>query len=541
MKCLCNVRCRLLKDIDMFGKDPEIYYKGRPKKTSWIGRIFSVIFVSIYFLFFIYKLIKMLKKVNVTFYDTFTYAAEPPDIKITKDNFYGGFALEDPVFYNTFIDESIYYPKAFFKRAEKQGDDFDWQVEELELEPCKLENFGSAYHESFEKKDLKNLYCFKKMDFILEGHFSYDLYSFFYIQFYPCVNTTNKTDCKPLDKIQYYLNNTFVSFQFQDVELTPDNYENPFRPRSVDIYTTVGNKLFKEIHAFFQIVDIQTDMDWIGFDEFTNFKSEKYLKYDEMVAMSNIIEDDIYENGNSFCDFTIKLSENVRIEKRIYTKIITILGDVGGLMEVLFTLFRVVAAFSVDILYEVSLVNNLFSFDLNKKRVILKEKTNSENNIHPKEEEQKSSLSLSPKLKTMSPNIVNLRTQKTKHSKEEIKDESNRKLFNILNKNKLTMKKSNNMTKKKAIKNNSINKHYSNKALFCNLKDVLTINKDQNETENKTFVNKIKMNRACIYFCFCCVRRRKQLQNLLLDEGTNIISEKLDIFNIKMIFYRKEK
>ena len=45
MKCLCNVRCRLVKDVDMFGKEPELYYNCRPKKTSWIGRIFSVSFV----------------------------------------------------------------------------------------------------------------------------------------------------------------------------------------------------------------------------------------------------------------------------------------------------------------------------------------------------------------------------------------------------------------------------------------------------------------------------------------------------------------
>ena len=108
-------------------------------------------------------------------------------------------------------------------------------------------------------------------------------------------------------------------------------------------------------------------MDWIGFDEFENFKSEVYLKYDEMISMRNIIETNIYETGESFCDFTIKLSENVRTEKRTYIKLITILGDVGGLMEVLFTIFRMISSFSVDILYEISLVNNLFNFDLNKK------------------------------------------------------------------------------------------------------------------------------------------------------------------------------
>ena len=223
----------------MFGKEPDLYYKNKPKKTSWIGRIFTVAFVVIYFAFFVYKLFRMLKKTDVTFYDTFTYAPKPSAVKITRDNFYGGFALEDPITYDVFIDEGVYFPKAYFKRAERKGEKFVWDIKELELERCKLEYFGLLYQEKFKSKTLDNLYCFKEMDFIFEGHFSYDLYSFFYIQFFPCVNSSIKHDCKPPDVIDYYLKNTFVSFQLQDIELTPNNYETPFRPRDVDVYTTV--------------------------------------------------------------------------------------------------------------------------------------------------------------------------------------------------------------------------------------------------------------------------------------------------------------
>ena len=110
----------------MFGKEPEFYYKGRPKKTSWMGRILSILFVVIYFGFFIYKVVRMLQKKDVTFYDRFTYIEKPSKVKITNENFYGGFAIEDPQTYDAFIDESIYFPKAFFKRAEKKGDKFNW-------------------------------------------------------------------------------------------------------------------------------------------------------------------------------------------------------------------------------------------------------------------------------------------------------------------------------------------------------------------------------------------------------------------------------
>ena len=40
MKCICNIRCKIVDEIDMFGKEPEFYYKGRAKKTSWPGKIF---------------------------------------------------------------------------------------------------------------------------------------------------------------------------------------------------------------------------------------------------------------------------------------------------------------------------------------------------------------------------------------------------------------------------------------------------------------------------------------------------------------------
>ncbi len=141
------------------------------------------------------------------------------------------------------------FQKHILKEQKKKGDDFEWEVKELELERCQLKKFGSIYQDIFKAKDLKNHYCFKEMDYVLEGHFSYDMYSFFYIQFFPCVNTSTKQDCKPLEVIDYYLKNTFISFEFQDIELTPNNYKAPIRPRNVDIYTTVGKNLFNEIHA----------------------------------------------------------------------------------------------------------------------------------------------------------------------------------------------------------------------------------------------------------------------------------------------------
>ena len=255
MKCLCNMRCRMMKEIDMFGKEPEFYYKKSTKKTTWIGTILSFIFVLIYFGIFLYKCMRMLKKVDVTFYDTFIYAPLPPQVPITHDNFYIAFALQDPTTYDSFIDEGVYIPKAYFKRGEIKDNAFEWKEVPLEIERCKREKFGNSYQEVFANVDLTNRYCLKDINnFILEGHFSYLLYSFFYIEFYPCVNTSTSKNCKPLETIDYYLKNTFISFEIENIELTPKDYKHPTRPRNVDVCTTVGKKLFQEIHVFLKLL-----------------------------------------------------------------------------------------------------------------------------------------------------------------------------------------------------------------------------------------------------------------------------------------------
>jgi hypothetical protein len=96
--------------------------------------------------------------------------------------------------------------------------------------------------------------------------------------------------------------------------------------------------------------------------------------------MNNIIENNIYKTGESFCDFSLKLSENIRVERRTYSELITILGEVGGLMQVIFTFLSLISSLSANILYEISLVNNIFDFNINKQLIILKEKKNLKGN-----------------------------------------------------------------------------------------------------------------------------------------------------------------
>ena len=503
--CKNSCYCNLIEDFDMFGREAKLYYKGKEKKTTYIGNYLSVLYLIFYISFFIYKLIKMLKKVDVVFYDTFTYEERPPSINLSADNFYGGFGLENPDTYEPFINETIYFPKAYFKSAIRSGSEWDWEVKELELEKCNVSKFGEFYRDKFSKNALDNLYCFKDMNETLNGHFSYDNYSFFYIQFFPCINTTeNNNHCQPPEVIDNYLRSTFISMEFEDIELNPHNYSYPVSSRNQDIYFTVGKKLFKEVHIFYQIINIETDLEVLGIDELEKSKNEQFLKYHSTYQMSNIIEENIYETGEPFCDITIKLYDQIRKQKRTYTKVLSVWGDVGGFMEVVFSFFSF-SSFFIDKLYEISIFNELFKFNNNKKKQI-------------------------------SYKFIQFNTIKSynDNSAEDVKLKNNRTMKRDRDeegKKKETEKETETEKIRKVVDNPNIASTERKIDLIKNFTFTNQKKIDKINNENKDF--QINLSELMRYYLFCfCLRNRENNEKEIFEQGMELFSTKMDIFNL---------
>ena len=545
----CKDKFEFFYEFDLFGKSPEFYYKKRAKKVSITGRIFTIIYSLIYTAFFFYKLVRMLKRVNVTFYDTFAYIGEIPSINITNENFYGGFAIGTI----PFIDETIYYPKAEFYSGKKVGGEWNWSSKEIELERCNIEKFGSKYRGLFKDKPLNNLYCLSEVNVTLEGYSTNDQFSYFYLTFYKCNGTTKDgSPCKPSSEIDKYLYSNIVQFYMQDIELTPYIYKSPVQIREKDITGPIYKNLYQKIYAYMQIVITETDNDVIGFEGLSNVQIEKNIKYDESWIISAPNNGQTYDEGYPIFEITVQLSEKVLTQKRTYTKLFEVLGDVGGLMEFFFSFFNIIASSLADTLYNISLINNLFTFNLEKKIVLVKNKS-IKNRFSLKE---KTSLikpifrqsNLSPK------NIINSNDEMIDLKKINSKNkEINSKL--LLNK-KLKIKK-----KKKKLRNTmcTLDKNVISKISSLNMK-----NEDNNPNKNsfeydisnmecrdekdiekekkeQKLITKIKINRFDICFFLLCIKRRKKVEKILIDEGMNIIVKKLDIINIFNNIYNNEK
>ena len=567
--------CHVLYDIDLFGKDPELYYKGRNKKSTLVGRIFTILYVIIYLAFFAYKLYRMLIKVDVTFYQTTAYTGEVPSIHLTNEIFYGGFALSNGQTLQPFIDETIYSIDLQFRTGQRIANVWNWKVQRIELEICNLDKFNPKYYDLFKDKPLGNMYCPKEMDVLLQGHTTYDVYSYFYVGFYPCVNTTTKQNCKPSEEIDRYLKNTYVSFKMQDIELTPQIYSTPIQLRGKEVNSPASKNLFQNINAYFQIVELETDNDVVGFEGLSIIKKEKYLKYDGPIVLSRLIDNySEYKPGQALCDVTVQLTEQVLTIKRTYTKLIEVLGDVGGLMEVIFMIFKLIATLITDLLYEKSMVNNLFEFDLDKRLVIIKEL---------KIKKRRKSIILRAKeipqedVKIYNLHRDTIKVSKLKNTNDEVTIQTRNKLNiedNILKSNnklnseisinkspkrrkrkiKSKIKIENNIIGAKDLSNNKINYINSNNINSIEDRKEEIIQTDKNnlsklketkakkqEIEKRNIITHIKVNKCCICFFFLCAKRRKNVQNILINEGMTVITQNLDVVNIFNKIYRDGK
>ena len=270
-----EIKNKLILDLDLFGKETELYYKGRAKRSSFIGILFTLIYLCTYIGALLYIFIRLLKKTNIIFYDSYDFKGEPPNITLNSDIFYGGIALGNHSTNQTFVDNSIYSVKAYYKRGVKINNVWNWETIPLDLEICKLEKFGEKYRDIFKDKSIDQLYCISNINHTLQGHSTDDVYSYFHISFFPCMNDSNNDyHCQPQEIIDNYLTRTFVTFKMEDIDLTPQFYYSPVSLRRREVTTNLWANLFQDIYYYFQVINIETDKDILGFDFLEETKKE---------------------------------------------------------------------------------------------------------------------------------------------------------------------------------------------------------------------------------------------------------------------------
>ena len=336
-----DINNEFLTDLDLFGKTPEFCYKGNSKKSSIIGVVLTIIYIILYIAFLIYKLVRMVQRVDVTFYDSYTFQGLP-SIDLTNDVFYGMFGM------GKIIDERMYYLDVNYVTEFRENGVLNTTKMPIKTEICQIEWFGKDYQDIFSDQPVQNYYCIKNLTgMALEGYSNLERFSYIEVTFFPCVGKNSKgEECYNYTTREEFFRQNVIELTIQDNDLNPLDYKIPVVRREKQLNSPVYKDLFQLIYSYLQIVIIETDEDITGLNFFTdNIRRESYLKYDDsFIIASPLLYGEILKTGGPIADVTLQLAAKVLTEKRQYMQLIDVLGDVGGLMEILFTFLNIISS-----------------------------------------------------------------------------------------------------------------------------------------------------------------------------------------------------
>lgn len=540
--------CHFLYQFDLFSKNPDLYFKGQNKKSSKLGVVLTIFYIIVYIAFFIYKLIRMIKRKDIIFYDSYAYK-DFPEMKLTNEEFYGAFSI------GGIINESFYYATAEFISTFKVNRNWENITQKLNVEPCKLEKFGSKYIDLFKEEPLNKYYCLENIDFTLEGFDNLERYSYLSIKLFPCVNTTKDgIPCMPKEYVYKFLKKNKLEFKIEDNLIIPEVYETPREPQRKDINAAVFLDMYQKIYAYLQIVFIETDDDITGLNFLAKNRLEKYQKLESSKVIALPADDQILNKTNEpVCDITLQLDQKVLTTKRKYTTLLEVLGDVGGLMEIMWHVLNLFTSFITEMLYERSIVNNLFSFNIKKSLVLLKNKVCITRAITFKDSKLDETFKKSKQDDTIKKidSICDLK----KNNIEVFSKDSKEALYPRIQPLKLKDKKKSKKKKKRADKSQEKKKHkekVSPSKVIITKNDIeesqnmgrnhhnnlngdfakKTESKENDKRSEKINFQNLKIKKVAVYCHCCCTSKKTKVQKYLFEEGKKILAEKLDIVNL---------
>ena len=514
-----------IKNIfDMYGYTPYLFIGGYKRNGSLLGLLSTLLSIIIGVSISSYFILELFNKKNFTVITSETNPEGIESIKLTKNTFYFSFYLQDPISYKPIIDETIYYPKIYYKiakRSDKEG--FIWTQKSLEYGICELNDFDENYHKFLLNYDLKNIYCIKNLSETIKGVFTKDEYSFIFVEFYECKNTTEKSNCKSKSEINYYLNGSFMAIDYQDITIDPNNFSHPIIPKIGQFYTTLSNNYFKEIHLYFKKILIETDKGLIS----SNIETKEYVQYnhnEDMISFKS--------SGNGdFLEFSIKFADKITKYLRTYTKAQTVISNIGGFLKFVQTTFWILSYIFVENTVFQKMINKIFYFE----ESIIKQAKNKL--INMKKTKRRSVFEMNSNIIGTSKKVLNINVKSNSifNNKGRQSFSSNSYLNSNMNRQsydqnsmlfyKMMNKDESNYFINRIIGNKNINHYgsYNNK-----------INSFLKSTENSLFIaenKKINLN-YCQRFCLKFSKKKKSNIIMLYQKGIGLIEQKLDIISI---------
>ncbi|CAD8161459.1 unnamed protein product [Paramecium pentaurelia] len=349
-----------IKQFDLFAQPLQLLVDKKEYHQTLFGSILTVLLLALFSNLLYQKLVTLFDRSNPTSLSSEIYHSQPEQYSLMPSNFTMTFAFQNSS-YNTYIDESIYVVSAYLvKKSAKLQDGYKIDVydkQELPLVKCNQQLIQQQeLKEYFSHLDLPTNYCIdwnKIPNIQIQGTFDAPKFEYIIMQFNTCTEQNKKSQpCKSQKEIEQALTQNYFSFQISSQTTNLKNPNSPYQPKGQDLFTTISSNIYKEISIYLEPLTTITDVGLIQ----TKLEYEKTLRYGRHTEMLDLSQSDLIMN------VVIRLDTTEYVDYRTYPKIQEILAELGGLWQVLFSLFYIISKPINKISLLLQLINSLYEF-----------------------------------------------------------------------------------------------------------------------------------------------------------------------------------
>ena len=356
-----------LKRIDGFGVPYFFRYKTKKNFNTSLGGLVTILFIIYVFCFVIYYLVPFDGKKNFTilYYTTNIQNPEPINLMQSKSIFSFGLICENDID-NINVNNLLDLESKFITIKNTDGNSIKTIVN-ISSHSCTLSDFNNDYNEVYNKLNLVNHKCLDKNDFIVEGSFSDEIFSYYEFNFKSKSNS--KENINNINKLLQN-NECKIQFIYIDININLNNYKNTIKyflnSYHIELYPDL--LIIQNIYLMNQYL-FNDDKIFSVFNE-DNSNPERYISFSRFEQY--LINKD---NPNNYAKICLKADNRKTYIKRKYQKFIEFYADISSIFVSVFSLLMIIVNFFNSFLAEFSLSKKIFLFkDVYNKNIDFKKK-----------------------------------------------------------------------------------------------------------------------------------------------------------------------
>eukprot|EP00347_Sterkiella_histriomuscorum_P021629 403333316 len=362
--------CNYFKQIDLYGKQVTLTYKGDDQFKTRIGASISFILLTSLIAFALYKGVILIQKSSSDIRKQTFYQNINKDYEVKVLNGFDFAFLVNDANFNDIYDPTYFsIDISMVSRRWDQNENGDGRVNKKDgtvnigFEKCGMNGLLTDDQESVEYVGIYNYYCPTMKNYSLYGQFYSDKFRYVRIQVTQCRNTTTFNSCKSNEEIVNYIKKTAaqLSFIFVNSYFDSTSYDVPIKSYLDDtFYWSFLPGYNKKTNVYFKRNKIELSDTYLS-----GILNDEGLSFYQIENFRETLEQQssTFELAQVYFRYDKQYDNN---QRAIYG-ITDFFGDVGGFQSSLFFVGAILVSIFQERLFYASLIKRIYQLDKSQK------------------------------------------------------------------------------------------------------------------------------------------------------------------------------